>query len=249
VTAALHQLVRDGATRLCALALEAELREFLDAHSSVLLPDGSRACVRNGYLPERTLLTDVGEIPVKVPRTRDRGNVGMSFTSALLPPYHSRVRRDADLAEAWLRAYIEADALRLLRILFGPQVGVLAEPVLKRINSRWKSQVAAWRQQALTDVNYLCWWVGTAGGHALAPLLLFIVGMTQRGTHELVAASAVSAATIDHHNDWLDMLHGLRLRRLRNGPQLCEAEGLPGFREALHHYFPGPMSGLLHGAA
>ena len=41
----------------------------------------------NGYLPERTMQTGIGDVEVKVPRVRDRSSDGVTFSSALLPPY------------------------------------------------------------------------------------------------------------------------------------------------------------------
>ena len=48
--------------------------------------------VRNGYLPERTMTTGVGEVEIQVPKVRDRSGSGIKFTSALLPPYLKRAR-------------------------------------------------------------------------------------------------------------------------------------------------------------
>ena len=46
--------------------------------------------VRNGYLPERDLVTGVGPLKVCQPRVRHRD--GQRFTSAILPKYLRRVR-------------------------------------------------------------------------------------------------------------------------------------------------------------
>ena len=48
---------------------------------------GRRAVVRNGYLPEREILTGIGPVAVRVPKTRDRAGEGRCFRSELLPPY------------------------------------------------------------------------------------------------------------------------------------------------------------------
>lgn len=46
--------------------------------------------VRNGYLPERTITTGVGEVEIQVPKVRDRSGSGVKFNSMLLPPYLKR---------------------------------------------------------------------------------------------------------------------------------------------------------------
>ena len=52
-----------------------------------------RAVVRNGYQPEREVLTGIGSVRVQVPKTRDRRTEGRWFRSELLPPYLKKARR------------------------------------------------------------------------------------------------------------------------------------------------------------
>lgn len=42
--------------------------------------------VRNGYLPERTVHTGVGEVSVQVPKVRDRSGSGVCFNSGCCRP-------------------------------------------------------------------------------------------------------------------------------------------------------------------
>ena len=89
----LSELVREGAQRLIRRAVEAELKTFLDEHESERDGAGRRAVVRNGYQPERELLTGIGPVRVQVPKTRDRRREGRCFRSELLPPYLKKARR------------------------------------------------------------------------------------------------------------------------------------------------------------
>ena len=57
VTDPLTELLRNGARELIAQAVEAELQVLLEQHAEHRLPDGRKAVVRNGYLPERTVQT------------------------------------------------------------------------------------------------------------------------------------------------------------------------------------------------
>lgn len=52
----------------------------------------AQAVVRNGYLPERTVQTGIGNVDIKVPKVRDRSGSGVRFNSTLLPPYLKRAR-------------------------------------------------------------------------------------------------------------------------------------------------------------
>src|SRR5512144_1460325 len=82
-------LLRDGAGRLLAEAIEAEVAAWIDAHAHVKDASGRRQVVRNGHLPERAVQTGLGEIEVKQPRVHDRRPPGEreKFTPAVLPPY------------------------------------------------------------------------------------------------------------------------------------------------------------------
>lgn len=88
----LTELLRTGARELIAQAVEAELQALLDQHAEHRLPDGRQAVVRNGYLPERTVQTGIGNVDIKVPKVRDRSGSGVRFNSTLLPPYLKRAR-------------------------------------------------------------------------------------------------------------------------------------------------------------
>ena len=89
-------LLRQGARRLLKAALEAEIEAFLEQYRDATDDKGRRRVVRNGYLPEREIETGIGQVPVKVPRIRDRhgrtSNDGIQFTSAILPKYLRRTK-------------------------------------------------------------------------------------------------------------------------------------------------------------
>ena len=81
----LTELLRSGAKRLIQQAIEAELADLLAQYAGQLDEQGRRAVVRNGYLPEREILTGVGPVPVKVPKVRSRGEEPVVFLSCQDP--------------------------------------------------------------------------------------------------------------------------------------------------------------------
>jgi len=83
----LHELLRQGALDLIAKAVETEPTTFLAQYADQRLDDGRQAVVRNGYLPERTIQTGIGDVSVQVPKARDRSAGGARFNSNHLPPY------------------------------------------------------------------------------------------------------------------------------------------------------------------
>jgi putative transposase len=68
----LTEILRQGARDLVLQAVEAEFASFLQSHKHEELEGGRKRIVRHGYLPERKVITGIGAIPVKVPRSRDR---------------------------------------------------------------------------------------------------------------------------------------------------------------------------------
>src|SRR5437764_15147940 len=68
----LTEVLRDGARRLLAQAIEAEVATRIDAHAHLTDQVGRQQVVRNGHLPERTIQTGIGPVEVTQPRPRDR---------------------------------------------------------------------------------------------------------------------------------------------------------------------------------
>lgn len=79
------------AQQLLTKAVEAEFAELRDQRSDVRV-EGKQAVVRNGYLPERTVQTGLGDFPVKVSKVRNRSGSEIKFNSSLVPPYLKRTK-------------------------------------------------------------------------------------------------------------------------------------------------------------
>jgi len=65
-------ILREGAQRLLATAVEAEVSDWIDSHVHLKDGDGHRQVVRNGHLPERNITTGLGDVQVRQPRVHDR---------------------------------------------------------------------------------------------------------------------------------------------------------------------------------
>ncbi len=93
----LTAILRAGARRLLAQAIEAEADAFLAAMKGVQLTDGRERVVRHGHGPERLVQTGIGPVEVQRVKLRDRaaGEAGVErirFTSAILPRWARRIR-------------------------------------------------------------------------------------------------------------------------------------------------------------
>ena len=84
----LTEILRVGARKLLAQAIELEAEAFLASMRDLKLPDGRERLVRHGHGPERTIQTGIGPVAVSRVKIRDRGAEGQDrirFTSAILP--------------------------------------------------------------------------------------------------------------------------------------------------------------------
>lgn len=97
----LTELLRLGARRLLAQAVEVEVAEFLGRVAGQNDAQGRAAVVRNGYLPGRDVLTGIGPVQVRVPKVCSRFDEATVFRSSLVPPY---IRRAGSVGAAlpWL---------------------------------------------------------------------------------------------------------------------------------------------------
>ena len=89
----LADLLRSGGKELITKEVQVELAEFLSLYLGVTDDLGRRQVLRNGYLPERRVMTGFGCVDIKVSKTRDRSGQKIHFRSELLPPYIKRTEK------------------------------------------------------------------------------------------------------------------------------------------------------------
>lgn len=235
----LHELIRNGARELINEAVQAELAQLLVHYSGLKDEQGRQAVVRNGYLPERTVQTGVGDVAVKVPKVRDRSGSGVKFNSALLPPYLKRAKSVDELIPwLYLRGISTGDFQQALTALVGDQASGLSASTISRLKERWQDEHRQWQQRDLSDKRYVYLWAD--GIYSRVRLeerlcLLVIVGVTEHGRKELVA---VEDGYRESEASWLEVLRGLQQRGLSTAAKLATGDGALGFWKALHKVFP-----------
>ena len=239
ITDPLHELLRKGAQDLITKAVEAELAMFLEQYADKTLDDGRRAVVRNGYLPERTVQTGIGDVEVKVPRVRDRSGQGAAFSSALLPPYLKRARSIEELIPwLYLKGISTGDYQEALAALLGDQAKGLSANTVSRLKKQWEDEHADWQKRDLSEPRYVYWWVDGVYSNVRMDdrlCLLVIIGVTEQGRKELVA---VEDGRRESEASWTELLTGLRERGLTNAPKLAIGDGAMGFWSALSKVYP-----------
>src|SRR5436190_7946186 len=99
----LGEVLKQGAQQLLSKAIQAEVAEWIQDRSELRDGQGRQQVVRNGSLPERTILTGIGPIAIQQPRVRDRRPAPEreSFSSKILPPYLRKTKSVEELIP-WL---------------------------------------------------------------------------------------------------------------------------------------------------
>src|SRR4051812_9800509 len=156
----LTAVLRSGARRLLAQAVEAEAEAFLAAMRGQRLSDGRERLVRHGYGPERLVQTGIGPVPVQRGKLRDRG-VGpegerIRFTSSILPRWARRTASlDALLPILYLRGVSMGDFQEALGALLGKEAPNLSPAVIARLRDSWQSDYARWQRRDLSARHYV----------------------------------------------------------------------------------------------
>ncbi len=235
-------LLRQGARRLLGAALEAEIEAFLAQYRDVTDEKGRRRVVRNGYLPEREIQTGIGQVPVKVPRIRDRhgrtSNDGIQFTSAILPKYLRRTKSiETLLPWLYLKGISTGDFADALAALVGKDAPGLSAGTISRLKAAWQGDYRKWQQRDLSHKRYVYFWAD--GIHCNVRMdakqcLLVIIGTTDKGRKELVA---LEGGFRESEISWKEVLVDLKRRGLKIPPELAIGDGALGFWKALSEVF------------
>ncbi len=237
----LDDLVRRGARQVIQQAIEAELAELMARYANVTTLSGRQAVVRNGYLPEREVLTAAGPVPVKVPKVRDRSGAGVKFNSAIVPPYVRKSPRvSAALPWLYLKGISTGDMGEALSVLLGEDAKGLSPNVVSRLKAQWAEEWKLWDQRDLSGKRWVYWWVdgihtGARGEGHEGQCLLVIMGVTPDGKKERVA---IADGFRESKASWSEVLLGLKERGLQGGPLLAVGDGAMGFWAALEEVFP-----------
>lgn len=240
----LDGIVREGAEKMLACMLEKEIGEFLERHGEIVDSEGRREIVRNGYLPEREVLTGAGALRVKQPRVADRRDVAaddkVRFSSSILPPYLRRSKNIDDLIPwLYLRGVSTGGFSDALQALVGPEAKGLSANVVTRLLEGWKSEYELWNRRDLSSKEYVYFWAD--GIHFNIRLeedrqcILVLMGATKDGRKELIG---ILDGFRESEQSWRELLCDLKARGLKKAPKVAVGDGALGFWKALRKVFP-----------
>jgi putative transposase len=240
----LDELAREGARRMLAAALEAEVDAYIACFAALTDERGHRLVRRNGHAPARQLATGAGQVEVTRPRVDDRRvdpatGERAQFQSVILPRW---VRRSPKVAAVlpllYLHGLSSQDFVPALTELFGSAAGLSAS-VITRLCQQWQAEREAFAQRDLAGVDYVyCFADGVHFSIRLGEqgrlCCLVIVGVRADGRKELVA---VADGTRESTDDWAELLRELR-RRGMGAPVVMVGDGALGLWRALREVFP-----------
>lgn len=238
----LTEVLRQGATQLLAQAIQAEVAAYLDARSTVRDGAGRQQVVRNGYLPQRTILTGLGPVEVRQPRVQDRRPAGQreKFSSAILPPYLRKTRSIEELIPwLYLKGLSTGDFSEALAALLGPQAKGLSAATVTRLKAVWAEEYEAWSKRSLAGKHYAYVWAdGVYFNIRLEDdrqCILVLLGATADGKKELIA---LADGYRESEESWKALLLDCQARGLTAAPLLATGDGALGFWKALRKLFP-----------
>lgn len=242
-TDVLTDVLREGAQRLLAQAVEAEVGAYVDAHAEQFDADGHRLVVRNGHKPERQIQTGIGPVTVRQPRVDDRRvdeqGRRLRFTSSILPPYLRKTKAIEELIPwLYLKGISTGDFNEALAALVGPDAPGLSASTVVRLKEVWREDYDAWQQRSLADKHYVYLWVdGVYFNIRLdedRQCILVVMGATAQGKKELVA---VHDGYRESEQSWTEILVDLKARGLAQPPKVAVGDGALGFWKALGKVF------------
>jgi transposase-like protein len=233
----LTEFLRDGAWKMLAHAIEAEVAAWIDAHTHLKDSAGHQQVVRNGHLPERTIQTGIGPIEVKQPRVRDRRPADQreAFTSAILPPYLRKTKSLEGLIPwLYLKGISTGDFSEALQSLLGPEAPGLSATTITRLKAAWETEYESWSKRSLEGKHYVYVWAD--GVHFNIRLeegrqcILVLMGATAEGKKELIA---ITDGYRESEQSWKELLLDCQARGLEIEPSLAIGDGALGFWKAM----------------
>lgn len=239
----LEEVIREGARKMLQAAIEQEVTDYINSLSDKTDEKGRRMVIRNGYLPERSILTGIGPIKIKQPRVRDKREQKEHFTSAILPRYLRRIPSLDNLIPAlYLKGISTGDFTEALSAILGDDAKGLSASTIVRLKRQWEEEYKKWSKADLSDKRYIYFLVDgiyfnvrLEDPENKQQCFLIIIGAKEDGTKELVY---VMDGYRESKIAWLELLNDLKYRGLTKCPLLAIGDGGLGFWAAIDEVYP-----------
>ncbi|OPX94226.1 MAG: Transposase, Mutator family [Syntrophorhabdus sp. PtaB.Bin006] len=238
----LEEIIREGARQLLQTAVEHEVAEYIDRFSHLTDTNGHRMVVRNGFSPERNLITGIGPVSISQPRIKDR-RPHEAFTSSILPRYMRRVPSiDRCVPILYLKGISTGDMMYALESILGPNASGLSATNIVRLKRLWESEYRDWAKRDFSEKRYVYFWadgiyfnIRLEEPDTNKMCFLIIMGAREDGKKELVA---ILDGYRESKSSWMEVLLDIKKRGLTEGPRLAVGDGNLGFWAAIEEVYP-----------
>ena len=235
----LSELLKTGAQQLLTQAIEAEVATLIAQHRGLMTESGLQGIVRNGYLPERTVQTGLGDIDVKIPKVRDRTGQGIKFNSGLVPPYLKRAKTIEELLPwLYLKGISTGDFKDALAGLLGTNAKGLSSNTISRLKQTWEGEYGQWRKRDLSKRRYVYIWADGVYCNVRQDdklCLLVIMGSDSTGRKEIIG---LTDGYRESEASWLELLEQLCEQGFTVPPEVAVGDGALGFWKAITKHWP-----------
>ena len=182
---------------------------------------------RNGYYPQRTVSTEMGEIPVKVPRDR-KGEI----ESELVPKYSRTVNGfEEKVIAMYALGLSDKDIQEQIKEIFGCN---LSPDMISDITDKIIPEIQEWQKRKFERVYPIVFIDATHfhvrdNGQIVKKVAYVVLGIDEDGMKKVLT---ITIGENESAKYWMTVLNELKNRGVQDILVLC-ADGLTGLKESI----------------
>ena len=187
---------------------------------------------RNGYYPERTVSTEMGDIPIKVPRDRNG-----QIDSDLVPKYSRIVNGfDEKIISMYALGLSDKDIQEQVKEIFGCNIST---DMISDITDKIIPEIQEWQKRKLEKVYPIIFIDATHfhvrdNGQIVKKAAYVVLGIDEDGMKKVLT---ITIGENESAKYWMTVLNELKNRGVQDILVLC-ADGLTGLKEAISAIYP-----------
>jgi putative transposase len=232
--------IEDYVSHLYKYAVENMLKAEMEEHLGYKKNEKSskkNGNNRNGY-SNKTLKTNIGDIPLDVPRDRDS-----SFEPVVVPKHQ---RMSARIEQAIITMYSKGmttrDIEETVKDIYGIEV---SESSISNITSVVIEDIKQWQNRALDNVYFVIWLDGIVfkirqNGRVINKTIYVIIGLKNDGRKEVLGLWINETESASF---WVNILTDLKARGVDDILIAC-SDNLAGINQAIKAVFPTTVTQL-----
>ena len=221
-------------SKLYKHAVQTMLKAEMDEHLGYKKhdPAGKNSGNSRNGTSSKTLKTNIGDIPLDVPRDRDS-----SFDPVLVPKHQCM---SAKIEQAIITMYSKGMSTRDIEDTVNDIYGVkVSESSISSITSVVLDDIKQWQQQPLDAVYFIVWMDGIVvkvrhNGKVINKTIYLVVGVNRDGYKEVLGMWINETESASF---WMNALNDLKARGVEDVLIAC-TDNLPGIKQAIKAIFP-----------